>query len=102
MGPIVIMVICALLVFLGWRAPRYRSLATGATGVLIFLASALAWRYLVHSEAIPLDRLLGRHWFFATGVFTELLVFFGPPAVATALVFLLFGKSLTPPAGDDD
>ncbi len=50
MGPLVI---CALLVFLGWRAPRYRSLAIGATGVLIFLASTLAWRFLVHSEASP-------------------------------------------------
>jgi len=102
MGPIVITVICALLVFLGWRAPRYRSLAIGATGVLIFLASTLAWRYLVHSETILLDRLLGRHWFFTIDNVTELLVFFGPPAVVTALAFLLFGKSLTPPAADDD
>ena len=101
MGPIVITAICALLVFLGWRAPRYRSLAIGATGVLIFLASTLAWRFLVHSETILLDRLLGRHWFFTIDNVTEHLVFFGPPVIVTALAFLLFGKSLTPPAADD-
>ena len=102
MGPIVIAVTCALLIFLGWRAPRYRTLATGATGVLIFLASALAWRFLVHSDAIPLDRLLGRHWFAFSDAVTELLVFFGPPAIATALAFALFGRSLTPPPGDEE
>ncbi|MGH7353483.1 MAG: hypothetical protein ACRELS_02780 [Candidatus Rokuibacteriota bacterium] len=102
MGRIVIAVVCVLLIVVGWRAPRYRSLAVGATGVLIFLTSVLAWRFLIHSETISLDRLLGRYWLSTIDVPTHLLVFFGPPAVFTALVFLLFGKHITPPAADDE
>jgi hypothetical protein len=99
-GPIVITVICALLIFLGWRDPQYRSLAIGATGVLIFLAGAIAWQFLIYAGIVSLDRYFGPHWQYTLTGVKQYLVFFGPPAAATALIFLLFGKSITPPTGD--
>jgi hypothetical protein len=101
MGPIVIAVICALLIFLGWRDPQYRSLAMGATGVLIFLAGAIIWQFVIYAGIISFDRFFGPHWQYTLQGARQYLVFFGPPAVATALAFVLFGKNLAPPTGDD-
>ena len=101
MGPIVIAVICALLIFLGWRDAQYRSLAVGATGVLIFLASAIIWQFLIYAGIISFDRFFGPHWQYTLRFPIAHVVFFGPPAVVTALAFFLFGKSLTPPVGDE-
>ena len=102
MGPMVIAVICALLIFLGWRDTQYRSLAIGTTGVLIFLASAVIWQVLIYSGFVSFDRFFGPHWQYTLQGAKQYLAFFGPPAVITVLAFVLFGKSLAPPSGNDE